>query len=217
MSEKFLTFRRFNQEESPNGLIKVLEANDISYIVEDSSPSFDVTFSGSTFDKEVHIKIKPVDFEIAEKLLLADVQATIDQLPPDYYLLNFTNEELIEVLMKPDKWSATDYKLSQEILKERGKVIDDELINTLKKKRNEELSEPEKSQRAWIYAGYLFSLLGGILGIFIGWHLMTFKKTLPNGHRVYGYVNSDRKHGKVILILGFVFTILWLIVRWNER
>lgn len=216
MKEKYLTFRRFNNPEDANDLVTTLNTNNIPYFVEDASPSFDVTFSGNTFEKEVHIKLKQSDFESTEELLLNNTQVAIDQLPKDYYLLEFTNEELIEILMKPDEWSPTDYSLSQQILKERGKEVDAEFISTLKKKRNEELSKPEKSQKNWIYAGYIFALLGGLLGIFIGWHLMTFKKTLPNGQRAYGYVESDRKNGRIILILGLIFLTISLITRWNS-
>jgi len=215
MEDKYLTFRRFNNSEDASQLVKTLESNNIPHIVEDASPSFDVTFSGNTLDKEYHIKLKQSDFESTEKLLLSNSSVDIDKIPEDYYLLEFTNEELIEILMKPDEWSPLDYKLAQQLLKDRGKEVDAEFINTLRNKRNEELSQPEKSQKNWIYAGYVFALLGGLLGIFIGWHLMTFKKTLPDGKRVYGYVDSDRKNGQRILILGLIFTILWTIVNWN--
>lgn len=216
MKEKYLTFRRFNNPEDANRLLTTLKSNNIAYLIEDASPSFDVTFSGNTFEKEVHIKLKQSDFESTEELLLNNIQVTVDELQEDYYLLEFTNEELIEILMKPDEWSPTDYKLAQQVLKNRGKEVDAELISTLKKKRNEELSKPEKSQKNWIYGGYIFALLGGLLGIFIGWHLMTFKKTLPNGQRIYGYVESDRKNGRMILIVGLIFTTIWLIIKWAD-
>ena len=212
MQEKYLTFRRFNDPEDASDLLATLDSNNIPYLIEDASPSFDVTFAGNTFDKEVHIKLRPSDFESTEELLLNNTKVSTDELPKDYYLLEFTNEELIEILMKPDEWSPTDYKLSQQILKERGKEVDAEFISTLKKKRYEELSKPEESQKNWIYAGYIFALIGGLFGLFIGWHLTTFKKTLPNGQRVYGYVESDRKNGRIILILGLIFSAIWLMV-----
>lgn len=211
-----MTFRRFGNPEDAEDLIAILSANDITYLIEDASPTFDVTFSGNTFEKEVYIKIKQSDFESTEELLLNSTQVETTQIPKDYYLLEFSNEELIEVLMKPDEWSPIDYKLSQQILKERGKEIDSEIILTLKKKRIESLAEPERSQKTWIYAGYIFVLLGGIIGLFIGWHLITFKKTLPNGSRVYAYVKSDRKSGKNILILGLIFIVIWSFIRFYD-
>lgn len=76
-----------------------------------------------------------------------------------------------------------------------------------------ELAKPDQRNRGWIYAGYFFAFPGGLLGIFIGWHLSTFKKTLPNGEKVYGYNVKDRTHGNRILIIGLVMLVFWLAVR----
>ena len=46
-----------------------------------------------------------------------------------------------------------------------------------------------------------------------GWHLSTYKKTLPNGDRVYGYSQSDRKHGNRILIIGAICFLVGLTYR----
>src|SRR6187431_3066642 len=42
-----------------------------------------------------------------------------------------------------------------------------------------------------------------------GWHLRTFKKTLPNGQRIYVYTTEDRKHGLTMMILGIVMLVVW--------
>jgi hypothetical protein len=218
MTENFLTFKRFSNEEDAKDLIELLKAQNISYSVEDASPQFDVTFANNNFEKEVHIKLKPEDFERTEEILRTkDSQLTTEDIPPDYYLLEFSNEELIEILMKPDEWSSIDYNLSQRILESRGKSIDQEFLDTLRKKRTEELSKPEQTQKNWIYAGYIFALLGGLLGVFIGWHLLTFKKTLPTGERAYGYVESDRRNGRNILIIGLIFVAIEIVFWLNEN
>lgn len=67
----------------------------------------------------------------------------------------------------------------------------------------------------WIYGGYLFALLGGFLGIMIGWHLSSHTKTLPNGQQVYGYSKEDREHGRIIWILGIVMFVIWLVIRFS--
>ncbi|MDN5202314.1 hypothetical protein QQ008_13090 [Fulvivirgaceae bacterium BMA10] len=64
---------------------------------------------------------------------------------------------------------------------DRGNDVSDEVVELLKNQRINELAKPEGSQKAWIYAEYIIALLGGILGVFIGWHLILFKKTSPNG------------------------------------
>ena len=137
----------------------------------------------------------------------------IDSVDKDYYLFNFTDLELMEVITKRDEWGHLDFILAQKILKERGKEIKPEVVELLKKQRLEELAKPEENQKAWIYAGYITAVLGGFLGIFIGWHLSTYKKTLPNGDRVYGHSQSDRKHGNRILIIGVICFFVGLTYR----
>ncbi len=50
------------------------------------------------------------------------------------------------------------------------------------------------------------------MGVFIGHHLNTAKKTLPNGERVYVYNAEDRSHGKWIYFIGIVM-FLFVIYR----
>ena len=66
------------------------------------------------------------------------------------------------------------------------------------------LAKPEESQKSWIIAVYLFSFLGGGVGVIIGYSLWSSKKTLPNGERIYSYKSEDRKHGKNIFIIGLI-------------
>jgi hypothetical protein len=42
---------------------------------------------------------------------------------------------------------------------------------------------------------------------------LTFKKTLPNGSRIYAYSDNDRKQGNRILIIGGIFLVIWLLYR----
>ena len=98
--------------------------------------------------------------------------------------------------------------MPKKILAERGKNISDKTIANLNKKRIEELKVVEPPQTSWIMVGYIFAFLGGILGVFIGWHLSSFKKTLPNGERVYDYSENDRRHGRRILCISIVVFVI---------
>ncbi len=136
-----------------------------------------------------------------------DSKEYIKTLPEDYYLFSFSNNELIEVIQKKDEWNEIDYLLAIKLLKNRGVEITSEDIEKTQKDRLSQLKKPEKSARSWIIAGYIIAMLGGLLGFIIGYVLLTQKKTLPNGERVYEYIESDRKHGKNILYVGIIFFI----------
>lgn len=55
-----------------------------------------------------------------------------------------------------------------------------------------------------------------MLGIFIGWFLTTYKKTLPNGERVYEYNENDRKQGRRILFIGIVIFAIAVIYKFSS-
>ncbi len=215
--DNFLTYQKFSDKSGATIFSDWLAENGIAFILEDSSASFDPSFANNKLQNEYRIKISKGDFEKVDRLQMEISASEIESVDKSYYLFGFTDQELIEIVTKSDEWSKFDYLLAQKILKERGKEINKELLETLRRQRIEELAKPEDSQRVWVIAGYAFALFGGILGVFIGWHLKSHKKTLPNGDRVYGYLPEDRKQGGRILILGAIFMVIWTVVRMNLK
>ena len=213
MKEEFITFQKFNEQVSALELGKLLKENNIEYLLEDNSVNSDPIMSNNEFSKDFRVKLQRKDFEKADNLLQQLSQAEIDEIDKNYYLFSFSDDELIDLIAKRDERSQFDFLLAQKLLKERGKEISPEMIEQIKKERIIELSKPEESQTSWIISGYVFALLGGLLGIFIGWYLSTHKKTLPNGNRIYVYSAIDRKHGSRILIVGVIFLTFWLIMK----
>ena len=181
-SNQFSLFQKFINKNQAIDLVDFLKENNIEFQVIDNSIDNDMTFSGNTFNKEIEVKIKASDFEKANNLLIKEYEKTLDQFGEDHYLYDFTNDELFDILLKPDKWNIFDFLLAKKILKSRGHDINESLIISLKKQRLEDLSKPEPSQKSWIIAGYLFTILGGALGFVIGAFLWFSKKTLQNGN-----------------------------------
>ncbi len=213
MENNYSIFKKFPTLEQANELKSLLEKNGIETIIADNLPSVDVTFSGNTLQNEFEIRIKQSEFEKAEEILEKNAEELIDQIDKDYYLFEFSNEELYEILLKSDEWNPFDYSLAQKILKQRGKSIDKELLNSLKIERLKDLAKPEENQKPWIIAGYIFSFIGGFLGLIIGYFLWTSKKTLPNGQKVYSYSKRDRKHGKYIFYIGLIIVPITILLK----
>ena len=213
MNKKFAEFQRFNSEAELEKCVKILIENNIEYLIEDVSINLDPVLSSNKLGIEFLLKIDQVNFEKANNILDELYSFEIDEIESDYYLFSFSDDELLDVIIKSDEWNKFDVQLAQKILKEKGKGLSVIEIEQIQRERILDLSKPEKKQSDWIFIGYISSLLGGFLGIFIGWHLLTFKKTLPNGDRIYNYSNEDRKHGNQILIIGFLSIIVWIIIR----
>ncbi len=208
----FLIFKKVNDEGYAKELGMLLKETNIKYLLEETS-EFVPIFSTGQLTREFTIKLRKEDFSKAESLLFEISRKQLEDVEKDYHLFSFTDEELMEIVAQPDEWNQFDFLLAQNILRERGKGINTETIDSLKKQRLKELAKPEENQKLWIYIGYIVAILGGLLSIFIGWHLLSYKKTLPDGNRVYGYSASDRKHGNKIFILGIISFIVWIACR----
>lgn len=208
MKPNLITFKSFNDAVLANELTVLLQQHNIEYDIEEQELSFNPTFVSSELSKEYAVKINSEDFNRVNQLLNENEIDNIEQVDKDYYLFDFTDAELIDVLAKADEWSSFDYQLARKILIERGVTLNDQILSNLSHKRIEELRTPEPPQNVWVFGGYIFALAGGVLGLFIGWHLSSHKKTLPDGEQIYAYRETDRKHGKRIFYLSIiVFTI----------
>ena len=232
----YTLFRKYPNIAQAEEMLKKLQENGIDGMLVDNSLAVDVTFFGNRLSDEIELKVHKGHFEKANKLLEKEAEIMLEDVPMDHYLFGFTNEELIEILQKPDEWSVIDYQLAQKILGSRGEKMSEEMIATFKEARLKELAKPEKGQKGWITLGYaaailgglfgvfailgglfgVFAILSGLFGVFIGWYLYSFKKTLPDGRKVFAHTKKDRTQGKNILFVGIVFLIIYF-VSWLIR
>lgn len=212
MNAHYSILKTFSSQEEAEAIALILKENGIEPKLGDNLPKVDSHFLGTSTNNQYEIKIKQADFGKAKRILEEEAQKLVNRIDTDYYLYEFTDDELYEILLKPDEWSEFDFLLSQKILKARGKNIDQDLILSLQNQRIKDLSKPEESQTAWVISGYIFAFLGGFIGLVIGYHLWKSKKTLPNGKQTYNYSESDRINGKYIFIIGvivFPLILLW--------
>jgi hypothetical protein len=209
MEPEFITYQKFNDPALAEELGGQLDNHHIKYFIEKESRPFDPTYSfNESSVTQYAVKIKSEDFEKVNQLLKDDESEDVAEIGKDYYLYSFTDDELMEVITKADEWSPFDVVLARKLLAEKGKVLTDEAITAINEKRIEDLKVPDPPQTYWIVVGYVCAFIGGLLGIFIGWYLVNYKKTLPNGERVYEYSERDRRHGRIIFYIGIVVLVL---------
>lgn len=214
MNPELIVYRKFDDIALANDLTELLKKHEIIYFMEEQSLTVNPALVlNDELATNYVVKINGSDFDLVNQIMLEAESENTDELEKDYYLFDFTNDELIELLSKADEWSAFDIVHARKILAERGVVVSDEKMLELSKKRIIDLKTPEPPQTSWIIIGYLCSLLGGVFGIFIGWHLWSHKKTLPNGEKVFEYNENDRKHGKRIFYLSLVIFVLLFIAK----
>lgn len=205
MSHPYVTFKKYPDAKQARAIQELLLENGVECIFVNNSSQLG-SLSGDA-SHEYELQLNPENFEKAEALLEKDAENMLTDLPEDYYMLEFSDEELREVVVKHYEWSEFDYMLARRLLAERGHGIDEAHIKVMRAEEIKELAKPEGNQKGWIFAGYLFALLGGFFGIIIGYVLMSSNKTLPDGNVVHTYDEATRKQGKTILFVSIAFMV----------
>lgn len=213
MSE-IVTFKKYPDVVQASELKEFLLKNNIECYLADNEPSVDSFILGTPMT-DYEVKIKQKDFERATVLVEERSAGMLNNIDPDYYLFTFTNEELYDILLKQDEWNEFDYLLAKKLLTERGKTVDEDMIISLKKQRIADIAKKDPNEKVWMVAGYIFSLLGGFIGIIIGYMLWKSKNSLPDGKSVYSYTEKGRNHGFTIFCIGIIVTAISLLFRFN--
>ena len=225
MSDQFIPFQSFSDSELANDFVEKLEQNEIDYEIENVRKILDSTIAGVSSDPDIIIKLRPEDFTKARHRLEDYYKSQIGNIDKDYYLFSFTNEELFEIISKPDEWNSFDFVFAQKLLAERGQKVDASFLEILKSNRKKELSKLEQPGFFLYFIAYLFILAGllsfisstfnyydlnyltTLFGFFIGRHIYRSKKTLPDGQTLFSYSQKDKNHGKILMYLGLVIFI----------
>ena len=210
--DELVLFKRFTDAGQAKELAEELASKGIECRLIDDSLSKEITFSTNS-----ELLIRPSDFEKANKILDEKADELLKNIDNKHYLFEFTNDELYDILAKPDTWNSLDYKLAQQILKNRGQDISDELVKSLKQARTAELSKPIKGQTLWIITGYILSFTVSIIGLIIGWYLWKTEKILPGGEKIYAYSENDRRHGKWIFFIGIILWPIALLIKFFNK
>ena len=217
MSEIFEEYKTFPTLEQAQEYIDVLNNNNLRHVVEKTTPVFDPAFAGNSGNEAVVLKLLSTEFLKANKAFEEAQLIDVEGLDEDYYLFSFTDDELMDVVIKKDEWNAFDFALASKLLKDRGKEVSTEMLEAITRQRNLEMSRHLPYPKTWIIAGYIFSILGGLIGIFIGLQLLWDTKKLPDGSKMYAYDPNVRSHGRFIFLIGLVVLILSIIYSKKEE
>jgi len=219
MSSSFVNYRSYNDKAIALSVFERLSAAGLAVKWDDSEKQFDVFFSYNEFSNIYYIKLKQEDFKKADELLQAAILERGEIPEQDYYLYSFTNDELTDILKKPEEWSEFDIVWSKRILEQRGVTVNDEEIAEHRNEILTELRKPWKADKIWILAAIVLLIYGYcffhiiIIGcaFFMGLYITSSKKTLPGGERVIAFSPTDRLIGKIVMgaaLLSFIVFLL---------
>jgi hypothetical protein len=215
-SDAYITFQKFNDIALAEAIAEQLHKNGINSVVSKEDALLDSTFIGSDLGSTIHLKVAPTNFERANAILEDFYMTRIQSMDPDYYLYTFTDEELLDIVQKPDEWGHLDFVLAKKLLADKGKAISPAQQEEFHQERLTQLAKPDKTHPLMILLGYFTAFAGGVFGFILGSLLVSSKKILPNGQRVYMYPISERRHGRRILIISAICFSLWMSLKFNR-
>lgn len=205
MSDRYRVFRKFPQQEQALELQQMLLQKGIESVIDEDSFLVDITFTNpEQQQKEFFVKLAPEYFPVAETLLTEIALQELPLIPKDYYLYDFDDSDLQDIIKNPQEWSKTDYLLAKQILQERSfsatdiEMADKQVIAERETPKNGELLIP---------TGYLMSIAGGYLGLLIGILLYNTKRPVPDGRRIFFYTKETRKHGLYMIVISAIVAL----------
>ena len=232
MDESFLTFHIFSDRTTAENFAASLTQKGIEVKV-----VYDAIIPSKNSTSDVRVKIKQVDFAEASKLLEA-IQKPVNVSKPadESFLHDCTDEELMEIVSRPEEWSYQDVEQAHKILKERGlieepqpkeekkkvekikaekpKPVKEDKVKPVKVEKVKVVKEPKiKKPRTKITLpksllfSYIISILICPIGLFIGWQMAYSKKTLPDGTEDFANDEVTRSHGERILLISLIILI----------
>lgn len=234
MSNVLLTFQRFQDPVLANELLEKLNGFGVTGTVEISKSLLDPVLAGPSGEPEYFVKIASGDFIKAHQHLEAFYRASINELEPDYYLFDFSNEELQEIIKTPEEWGPLDFQLAIKLLKERGIAVPEANSSVLSKENLARIAKKSNGKSlktiSIVFIAYIIlSLLAQsithrynfpfstILVTLIGANLAWSRKTLPDGSQVWHFEDKDRADGKAIfysglflLFIAFIYMLMFM-------
>ena len=214
--KKYILFRVFRNEEDMKFFTDVFDDCGIGYTIENPkadsndvlSSAYGVQVAEDAMQYKYMLMIAEDDFERSQSELRSHIADYFGNAgSEENTLLNeFSDEELLDVIKKPDEWAVEDIVMAQTLLDKRGKHLSDEVVDAYRQKRLEEVRQPKFGGYGTIIIGYIFAFLGGIIGIFLAASLLG-KKQLFNGEKVVMYDHKTRVNAIIYLIISIVVVI----------
>jgi hypothetical protein len=211
--KKYILFRVFRNEEDMKFFTDVFDDCGIDYTIENPradssdvlSSAYGVQVAEDAMQYKFMLMVAEDDFERSQSELRSHIADYFGNAgSEENTLLNeFSDDELLDVIKKPDEWAVEDIVMAQTLLDKRGKHVSDEVVDAYRQKRLEEVRQPKFGGYGTIIIGYIFAFLGGIIGIFLAASLLG-KKQLFNGEKVVMYDHKTRVNAIIYLIISIV-------------
>lgn len=199
-----------NTPEDLEAISEGLSARAIPYKVEKEPVAFDPTFAFRTQVGGIQVWVDEMRLDEARREMeaLGMLVPEKDDAASDFFA-DFSNEELQEVLVKPEEWGVDQVVLARQTLLERGEEIDVPKIKAERKAHLNEARKPRKAHPIIFVIAVLAMVPGGFLGLILAFWVALATSKDPEGKRYFYYTQNSRRIAAVIAGIGIVWCIIF--------
>lgn len=216
MEEEYFGYKKFADLESAEIITDLLKEAGIEYRLLDNNQHYVKVVGYQQIDLAITLNLKGEDFVKADKLLEEHYKKVLDSVDTDYYLFEFTEQELKNVVLNPYEWGSLDVLLATKLLKEKGIEYDATYIENRKQDTLEKLAATKKVPLYILIIGYALTALFPMAGIAMGLSILYNRNILPDGRKLYAHPAKDRTHGQVMLIVSITWTCIIILSTINK-
>lgn len=213
---RFVTFRTLYSEEAANQMAQFFEQHQIPCKLGADMRKRDHIFIGGIMDFEYYVQIEPDDFDRANQLLDQEAEGELKDVPDDYYLYDFTMEELQAVRNDRSKWSNLDYVLAGKLLQEKQSAsLTPEAAAPAKTAAptTTVIREPRAHTLLEIVLlglGYALLFFYPLIPVVGGLLIARTKKPVAGGKTQYEFSQPSRVLGYILSVCGLLFFLYFL-------
>ena len=200
-------YKSFTSVDIAQLMLELLKDSDTTYELTDSNGPIEHIDPTQRYDK-IEVWIAKDQFQAIDLLIEDKANSELDSIDKDYFIFEFSNDELRDVLINASEWSPLDLALANKLLKDRGDPFDKD---ELEKRREEKIAESASAReitQGRKNLGLIIAILLPVIGIITALIYLLSSKDDLSSKKVPKYGPCTKKHGKIILITALASAVL---------
>lgn len=204
-------FRSFNTPGIAGMLTELLDEHGIDYEVYQDNELIE-NFDPQGIYGQLNVYLNKDDFEKVDEIIEKRADEELDTIEKDYFLFQFSNDELRDILIKADEWSPLDIALARKLLRERGEKFSVDEIQKLREERVADSAKPKAASSGILILCFICVLIFPLVPLIAGPVFAWSKKHDLAGNSVPTYDKPTQSKGRIMLIATLVLIATGVVV-----
>lgn len=218
-AQEFRSFKNFIKKEDAQEFAQFLKDNNIPALVESTKVLLDSAIVGNDNIPRTVVKVQAQNFPKVNQLIAQSLGELNYEMIKNHHLNQLDDEELQDILLKPDEWTVESVQIAKVLLKERGIDVSDQEVQQMEIERLAEFKEGKAAKPIWIvvYAtcmilGIFADLMVLIAGVSMSLYYGYGKTTAPDGRKYFVYNKQTRTFGRYLFVIGLVLILVEILI-----